>query len=65
MRLLLLPLAALALLILPSCETKQEAYTGIADHNGIVTNNTRPVPKKEKKSLRQIGSDAVGIIPDW
>lgn len=65
MRLFPLSLLLFAALGLASCETKQEPYTGIADHNGIVTGNSRPVPKKKPRSMRQIGADAVDIIPDW
>lgn len=65
MRLLFLPLLLITSLLGISCESRQESYAGIADHNGIVTGNSRPVPKKERKTMREIGEDAIGIIPDW
>ena len=52
-------------LSLTGCGTKEEAYSGIADENGIVTGNTRPVPKKNSKENRDRALQGTGIIPDW
>lgn len=50
---------------LAGCQNKEEAYSGIADENGIVTGNSRPVPDKDPKAERQRVVNASGIIPDW
>lgn len=65
MRRLLLLASLLILIGLPACRTREETTSGIADQNGILTGNKRPVPKKERLTLQQLGEQAVGIVPDW